>query len=108
VKGMFSSPLPVRFSTDAGGCAVTLELDGDAPAVSWFESGAIWIGENAEGRLTALTAYGRSPAEARGLMAMALERLGPRVLATLASLLGAGGGGGDRRGGGSDGGSIIT
>jgi hypothetical protein len=87
---MFSSPLPVRFSTDASGCTVTLEFDGGAPAVSWCESGAIWIGENADGRLTALTAYGRSPAEARGLMAMALERLSPRVLATLASVLGSG------------------
>jgi hypothetical protein len=84
-----SPPLPVRFSIEADGCAVTLEFDGNAPPVSWFESGAVWIGENAEGRLTALTAYGRSPAEARGLMAMALERLRPRVLATLAALLGA-------------------
>lgn len=84
---MFSSPRPVRFSTDAGGCALTLELDPNARAVSWSESGAIWVGEDAEGRLTALTAYGCSPAEARGLMAMALERLGPRVLTTLESLL---------------------
>ena len=86
---MLSSPLPVRFS-DAAGCAITLELDVKAPAVSWSESGGIWVGEDADGRLTALTAYGPSPAEARGLMAMALERLGPRVLTTLVSLLGPG------------------
>jgi hypothetical protein len=78
----------VEFEVDPDGRALTIVIDSRSPVTRWTptEAGA-WLGTDAAGRLTALTAYGDTPDAARLALAAALEGCSSDLMAVLAGIM---------------------
>ena len=78
----------VEFDEDRDGRSLTIVIDSRSTVTRWMPTeDSAWLGTDADGRLTALTAYGDTPDAARRALAAALERRSPDLLAVLAAIM---------------------
>lgn len=78
----------IEFDEDRDGRSLTIVIDSRSPVIRWMPTEAsAWLGTGADGRVTALTAYGDTPDAARRALAAALERCSPDLMAVLAEIM---------------------